>query len=159
MNVITDIGNFLIAYAPYVETALIILAAIIAVVVVVLLVKGAGDKKKILTDISDNVEKINTAVNRINDKSKDVIYIDNRPQVKEEKDVKPVSPENMEPADMEDITEITEHLLNDEEPVVFEKEMPEEKKEAPKKFTTRDCAVSKQGREYTLEELIEQIKK
>lgn len=156
MNVITDLGNFLIMYAPYVETALIVLGAAVAVVVVVSLIKGSRKKTKLLTDINDNVEKINTAVNHINDKSKDVIYIDNR------------SREDNSRAEEIKTEKCTEEEVAEEQEVETsesgETETPEEEKdkekiEAPKKFMTRDCAVSKQGKEYTLEELIEQIQK
>ena len=157
MNVITDIGNFLIAYADYVETALIVLAIAAVLVLVVIFARGAKEKKQILTDISDNVEKINTAVNRFNDKSKDVIYIDNRAQAPSGAKEKDPGSQDLNEIGEDELEEITDSIPDGGKPE--EEPVQEEKPETPKKFTTRDCAVSKQGREYTLEELIEQIKK
>ena len=213
MNVITELGNFLVAYGTYIETALILAAAVAAVIVVVMLVKGSKKKTRILTDINENVDKINSAVNQINDKTKngaedgikDVIYIDNRaPEEKretvsqEEQGIKSdiekrkdrvETPDGERRSDIEvakesekekkaeiktmDRSETAEanELVTGDRPEG--RETPEinsisdtkqrntaevKKTEAPKRFMTRDCAVSKQGREYTLEELIEQIK-
>ena len=219
MNVITELGNFLVAYGTYIETALILAAAVAAVIVVVMLVKGSKKKTRILTDINENVDKINSAVNQINDKTKngaedgikDVIYIDNRaPEEKretvsqEEQGIKSdiekrkdrvETPDGERRSDIEvakesekekkaeiktmDRSETAEASETGEISELLTGDRPEGRKtseinsisdtkqrntaevkktEAPKRFMTRDCAVSKQGREYTLEELIEQIK-
>lgn len=166
MNKIAELGKLLIEYQDYVEIGLIILAAVVVLSLIVKAVNKSKRRAKLLDDINDTVTDINTKVDKINSKSSEVIYIDNRTHKSEAEPgipgikIPPVQEEEKEETKDEPVAE-TEATATEAEPEAeapAEEEKNEEpEKEIPKKFTSRDCAVSRQGREYTLEELIKQI--
>ena len=158
MNKIAELGKLLIEYQDYVETGLIVLAAVIVLTIIVKSVKKSKNRQKLLNDINETVTDINTKVDKINSKSAEVIYIDNRTGTSTEKgktmEIRiPSEAEDEE----EDFAEEQSGNTEETETETCEEEKKEEQKDIPKKFNSRDCAVSRQGREYTLEELIEQI--
>lgn len=163
MNKIAELGKLLIEYQDYVETGLILLAAVIVLALIVKAFNKSKRREKLLDDINDTVTDINTKVDKINSKSSEVIYIDNRthksdtePGIPEIK-IPPVQDEQKEENAGDDQT-AAETATETEMNGTAEESEKEPEIEVPKKFTSRECAVSRQGREYTLEELIKQIK-
>lgn len=154
MNKIAELGQLLIEYQDYVGMSLIAVAAVAVLILIIKALDRSKKRARLLNEINDTVTDINTKVDKMNNRSSEVIYIDNRTNTGDEK---PAVPEIKIPPVQKE--ETAEEEQEKEEPAV--EEMPEENKEKqaeePRKFASRDCGVSRQGREYTLEELIKQI--
>ena len=154
MNIFGEIGNFIIKYQEILQGMAIMLAVVLLVWLVVKLFANARKKREILSQINTTVSEINTAVNHLNEKKTDVIYIDSRmTSAMAETDEKEVVQEILEDA-KENVSADDREKAEAIEP----SEAETEKEETPLKYFSRDCAVSKTGKQYTLEELNAQIR-
>lgn len=158
MNIVGEIGNFIIKYQEPIQIAAIFIAIIAVAWIIIKIWKNGRKKHEILSQINDTVSEINTAVNHLNDKKAEVIYIDSRMSpgaaeagIKEIVNVK-----------AEETTGVDAEGKEDQEPAVEDQEAPaepeEEKIEPSLKYFSRDCAISKTGKQFTLEELNAQIR-
>lgn len=188
MNAIGQFGSFITEYQQPIQIVLIIIVLAGITYAIVKTVAYAREEKFILSKINDTVTEINTAVNNANGKKTDVIYIDNRvpgqaaeqsssgiePIIKEApqrddgcRDAKKPLEKKEKVTDEVNSQIPADQLVNAEaeaEPgqapdeQVSEDVSCEEDTHLPKKYLSRDCAVSKNGKTYTIEELNEQIK-
>lgn len=166
MNVIGKFGRFIIEYQNPIQISLIVILIGLVIFFIIRAAINAKKKRELLAKINDTVSEINTTVSRISEKKSEVIYIDNRvPQAPGYPAPITVTEETSEAASGE--TESA--AARKGEPAEAEtaaQEATEQEAEAeakpqapaPKKFSDRDCAVSKGGRTYSIEELSEQIK-
>lgn len=147
MNAMGEIGNFIIKYQDPLQVAAIAILVVGGVVCVGKAIASACKRQRMLTQISETVAEINTNVKNLNEKRTEVIYIDGRPLQELPTVPRPV--------------EVKKTTIVAEEPVAKEKGM-NNKSEADTpptvKYFSRDCAVAKDGRQYTLEELNAQIR-
>lgn len=175
MNAIGQFGSFITEYQYPIQIVLIILILAGAIYAVVKAAAHGREKKEILSQINETVTEINTAVNNLNEKKADVIYIDNRvpgqapyqgssgtqeePIVKETPQSDDGAYSQM-PADEQENTEETSEKSGQtpDEETSAEDVSCEEDVNFSKKYFSRDCAISKNGKTYTIEELNEQIK-
>lgn len=150
MNAVGGIENFIITYQePLQVAALAALAAFVVAVVICIgkAIASAGRKQRMLEEISEAVSEINTNVKNLGEKRTEVIYIDGC-----------MTPEASVPAQ---VTESKTKPDVSSEPGIKEaeqKKTPEVKTEPAVKYFSRDCAVAKDGRHYTFEELDAQIR-
>lgn len=169
MNMFGKLAEFMWKYQDEIEIAFIIILAIAAIIFIGRIVRAGRKKRELLSQINDTVTQINTAVSSINDKQKGVVYIDNRggadtrPQEAEEETAETAKPdddasdhasddagqEEQKPAEVSEAAEEADGTQENDE-----------KKDAQpvRKYFSRDCAVSKNGKYYTLEELNDQIR-
>lgn len=157
MNVIGEIGNFIIKYQEPLQ-ACVIAAIIIAVIIVVIkLLASAKKKREILSQINHTVSEINTAVNQLGEKKTEVIYIDGVKTSRDDSERTPAFIAEQETcaaeAGAEDEAQTKQRACE-----VEVEAKTEEKIEPSLKYFSRDCGVSKSGKRFTLEELDEQIK-
>lgn len=164
MNLFGEMGNFIIEYQEFIQTAAIILGIVAAVVIIIKLVRHEKKKATLLTQINDSVSEINTAVNHLQEKKADVIYIDSRMSASGENvnlrdPLKDMEETAVVKAASDEDTE-TEAASEDIAATEAEKEAAPvgEKIEPSLKYFSRDCAVSKTGKKFTYEELDAQIK-
>ena len=153
MNVIGEIGNFIIQYQDPIQIGAVVILAVAAFVVVIKLFRNARKKRDILAQINETVSEINTAVSHLNDKKTEVIYIDSRAgqSVSEPKaDGVPATVEVAAPASRE--------VSDWQEDATSQMGLQEPEVKPSLKYCSRDCAVSKNGKRFTLEELNAQIK-
>jgi len=178
MNAVGTFGKFIIQYQNEIE---IVLAAVIFIAAAAALIRAAVNAKKkrqLLSEINDAVSEINSAVSSLNEKNSGVIYIDNRSGSGPAAGSGEVSVREAvldaagltggTPADGEDGAK--EAAGEEQNPAAEGKSCEETKPqdetqpqdepqpEIPKKYFSRDCSVSKNGKTYTLEELERQIK-
>lgn len=182
MNVIGELGTMIIKYQQPLGTAVIVLAVLLVIFIIVKIVKHAKKKEKLLSEINCRVAEISTTVSHLNEKKTEVIFIDNRlPKSMPRADTPVRAPGEDEPAcavlgkPADDTESIKRETPEEEVPKdgdstaaggtsperaeeIQAAEDSEEKVKIPLKFSDRSCAVSKQGRVYTIEELNEQIK-
>lgn len=192
MNAIGQFGRFITEYQNPIQIVLIIIILAGIIYAAVKAVAYARKEKDILSQINETVTEINTAVNNLNEKKADVIYIDNRvpgqapcaasPGTQTEHSVRETPQSDDGGRDAEEPWKKTEEVTDEvcpqmpaDEPVNAEErqeepgQAPEEETSAedlsceedanvPKKYFSRDCAVSKNGKTYTIEQLNEQIK-
>lgn len=200
MNVFGRLAEFIWDYQEEIQIAFIIIVIAAAIYVVARMVRASRKKRELLSQISDTVTQISTAVSSISDKQSGVVYIDNRvgadarPRAIEviENTVRPDpcgpsregnTPEAADPAikgcPSEDtdcaeaaaVDTASSEIQDRAEPVTENPEEAKEKEEgtgeekseentvqAVRKYFSRDCAVSKKGKYYTLEELNDQIR-
>ena len=155
MSMAERIGRFIIDYQFEVEIALGLLVGLIAVVLIIKAMRNARKKRELLSQISDTVSEINTAVNGMGTKKSDVIYIDNR---------SPAGDTKVEFFQQEEREPVSEETEPDPEKTVavsdIEAAPAQKTAESQKqiKYFDRDCAMDKHGKIYTVEELKEQIK-
>ncbi len=165
MNLFGEMGNFIIEYQEIIQAAAIIVGIVAAVVILIKLVRHGKKKEILLTQINDTVSEINTAVNHLQDKKAEVIYIDSRMStgaeaakikelLKDEAETAIVNAESDETAANEGVQ--GESAENEAEKTA--ESTTEEKTEPSLKYFSRDCAVSKTGKKFTYEELDAQIK-
>ena len=147
MNAIGEIGNFIMIYQEPIQVAAIAMLVIGVMVCIGKAIASAGKKRKLLEEIQETVSEIHTNVKALGDKRTEVIYIDGR-----------TTPEPRVPAPPLEIRKTT---IVTGEPEPKEQEQSEEPAAEPApavKYFSRDCAVAKDGRRYTLEELNAQIR-
>ena len=143
MNVVGEIGNFIMIYQRPIQGAAIAILLIGGMVCIGKAFVHAGKKRKLMEQINQTVSEINANVKFLSDKKTGVPYIDGR-----------MTPENNTPEPAEDSQPVKK--VQPEQEV---SESPEEEKVKPAvKYFSRDCAVAKDGRQYTLEELHAQIR-
>lgn len=124
-----------------------------------------------MSKINDTVSEINTAVSSIKEKKSEVIYIDNRIPAEQAPQVviktEPEAPAQEVKTEAEKPLNVQEAKAEDESDVPKEESQPknneeDEGNEEPEnkghKFFDRSCAVSKNGRTYSIEELKQQIR-
>lgn len=191
MNAIGQFGRFITEYQSPIQVVLILIVLAGAIYAAVKAVKHGREKRDILSQINETVTEINTAVNNLNNKKADVIYIDNRvpgqapyqsdsgaqkehivkeaplsddgsratgkPCEKTEDFTEEICPQQeTDPSEQVEQTQAETGQAPVEE--AEEEASCEEDAYIPKKYFSRDCAVSKNGKTYTIEELNEQIK-
>lgn len=147
MNAIGEIGNFIITYQEPLQVAAVAALVVGGVVCIGKAIANAGKRQRMLEEISETVAEINTNVKNLNEKHTEVIYIDGRNN--------PVPAVRKQPVEVRKTTIITGEPEPDEEEKC---EVPEGKTEPAVKYFSRDCAVAKNGRHYTFEELDAQIR-
>jgi len=165
MNLFGEIGNFIIEYQEIIQAAAIIIGIVAVVVIIIKIIRHGKKSETLLTQINDTVSEINTAVNHLQDKKADVIYIDSRMSTSaeganlkslldDEKETTVVKTASDEAAETGAVYEDAVETAVEEEAA-----KPAEEKIVPSlKYFSRDCAVSKTGRKFTYEELDAQIK-
>lgn len=145
MNAIGEIGNFIITYQEPLQVAAIAILVVAVMICIGKAIASAGRKRKMLEEISEAVSEINTNVKSLSEKRTEVIYIDGRTTPETRGSVTPAETRCESVAVAEKDTEEQETQKEPEpEPVV--------------KYFSRDCAVAKDGRRYTFEELDAQIR-
>lgn len=167
MNVIGEIGNFIIKYQEPIQAGVIAAIAIAAVVIICKLFTHARKKRELLSQINHTVSEINVTVEKIagqsEGKKQEIVYIDNGAS-KLEKELQEIEKglsalgkhPQAEEREEEPIEEQDECSTAEETPIASIEQ--EEKIEPTLKYFSRDCAVSKTGKQFTLEELNAQIK-
>ncbi|MBR3785301.1 MAG: hypothetical protein IKJ77_02735 [Firmicutes bacterium] len=149
MNVIGKIGEYITIYQEPIEIAVIAVLIVGGVICIGKAIASAGRKRRMLEQISETVSEINDNVKHLNDKRTEVIYIDGR-----------VTTEGGVPA------AAAAAIVPTEAPRPAKEDTPDEKEENASepeveptiKYFSRDCAVAKDGRQYTFEELNAQIR-
>lgn len=147
MNAIGKIGNFIIIYQEPIQVAAIAMLVIAGMICIGKIIANAVKKRRLLEQINETVSEINDNLKSKSDNRTEVIYIDGR-GTPENHTGGPSSTINMQTESKGAQTDSVEQA---------ESEMPEEEKPAAKYFS-RDCAVAKDGRKYTIEELDAQIR-
>lgn len=145
MSVIKKIGEFIIENSQSVELAAILVAAILLIVFITKAIADSKKKRQLLNEINETVSEINSNVTNLGSKKNDVIYIDNRCGEN-------VPSEQITEQDSKNVEEALEQVET------LEVSKPLEEENITKKFFERDCSVDKNGRVYSEEELIDQIK-
>lgn len=183
MNFIGDFGNFIVENQEQIGIVLVVLLVVIGLILLIKALLASHRKQRILSQIQETVTEINSAVSNLNEKKSDVIYIDNRTSEqrtaetvahtgapKEAKSAEMTVTETPEADILRKIAEISHggtdaapaRMFNASEKASKEQSSAEartsEEPVIPKKFFSRDCGTSKNGRVYTAEELAEQIK-
>ena len=140
MNLVGEIGNFMMIYQTPIQGVVIVMLLAGGIVATVKGIANARKKRKILEEINQAVSKINVNVKAMSEKEAEVVYIDGK-----------ATPESTvsEPTPQVEKAQIPNQERN--------KSLAEEEKPAVKYFS-RDCAVAKDGRRYTVEELNAQIR-
>lgn len=149
MNIIGEIGNFIMVYQEEIQIVCIAIFVIVSLLCIGKAVVDIVRKRNLLMQISETVSEINTNVKSLRDKRTEVIYIDGRATPEEETGV---STPLAEPQIM-----MKPETEAESPPSVEQTEEPEEVKPVMKYFS-RDCAIAKNGRQYTVEELQAQIR-
>ena len=147
MNAIGEIGNFIITYQEPLQSAAVAMLVVGCMVCIGKAIAGAFRRQRMLKEISETVAEINTNVKHLNEKRTEVIYIDGR--------ANPVPVVSKPPVEVRKTTIVTGDTVSEEQEKC--KEQAQETVPAVKYFS-RDCAVAKDGRQYTLEELNAQIR-
>ena len=155
MNVVGEIGNFIMIYQRPIQGAAIAILLIGGMVCIGKAFVHAGKKRKLMEQINQTVSEINANVKFLSDKKTEVIYIDGRviPEARAVKD------ENIENANV--VTDAQEEAQTETLEEAENADMSEdslEKKSPTLKYVSRDCGISKDGHKYTIEELDAQIK-
>lgn len=155
MNTIGKFGELIVNYQHPIQISIIALLILLAIVFVIRAGLNAKKKRELLSQINKAVSEINTTVNSLNEKKTEVVYIDNRiPQA-------PVCPPAVETAPEAAETKPESSAKEEEQTDEVKEEATAEaevKTQTVKKFFERDCAVSKNGRTYSVEELQNQIR-
>ncbi|MBR3755622.1 MAG: hypothetical protein IKK48_00800 [Firmicutes bacterium] len=148
MNVIGEIGNFIMIYQDPIQIAVIAGLAAGAVVCVGKIIANAGKKRRLLEQIQKTVAEINRNVEALGEQKPEVVYIEGRQ-----------TPEpQVSAADMVEELEEVLRTMQSTEAKLEKKEVLVEEVKPVAKYFSRDCAVSKNGRKYTMEELDAQIR-
>ncbi len=147
MNVIGKIGNFIMIYQEPLEIAAIAMLVVGVMVLIGKAIANAGKRQRLLNQISETVLEINTNVKSLTEKRTEVIYIDSR--MTSEKGEPAPSVESKE----DPVLETAQNPNQQEQSKGSEGEI-----EPAVKYFSRDCAVAKDGRQYTFEELDAQIR-
>ena len=157
MNIIGEIGNFIIKYQEPIQAGVIFLLIIVGIVLICKMFINGKKKRELLSQINDTVSEINTAVNQLSEKKADVVYIDSRMTTEMKEPVLQVTEDGpgTEPEEKTAEVEEPEAAVAAEESAA---EAADEKIEPVLKYFSRDCAVSKNGKQFTFEELDAQIK-
>ena len=147
MNAIGEIGNFIITYQEPLQAVAITALVVGGMICIGKAIASAAKKQKLLEEINENVAELNANVKRLHDKRREVICIEEK--LPQEQRI-PV------PA-----TVIRQDMASPAEAVF--KEQKQKQEPAPSvapavKYFSRDCAVAKDGRQYTYEELDAQIR-
>lgn len=176
MNAIGQFGRFITEYQNPIQIVLVIIVLAAAIYAAARAVINARQKREILSQINEKVTEINTAVNHLNEKKTDVIYIDNRvpgqapyeekPRGEDIVREAPPASEAVKPQDNEEADEASIDMQQEIQPEADAQpcqqdpaeDVSSEEEHQPKKYFSRDCAISKNGRTYTIEELNQQIK-
>lgn len=149
MNAMGELGNFIMTYQEPLQAAAIAIFSVGGVICIGKAIANAAKKRKLLEQINDTVSEINTNVRSLGEKRTEVIYIDGRP-----------NPEDSTPAPAP-AAEVKAPVVLAREPqseIQKESRTPEEDVKPAVKYFSRDCAVAKDGRKYTFEELDAQIR-
>lgn len=174
MNMFGKLAEFMWEYQEEIELAFILILAVLAIFFIGRIVRANRRKREILSQINDTVTQISTAVSSISDKQSGVVYIDNRVGA----DARPKEVEaavsqalsgtpEAEPARTDaDIKECppeaggaSEAAAGETAAADVQQEETERKEvQSVRKYFSRDCAVSKNGKYYTIEELNDQIR-
>ena len=147
MNIVGEIGNFMMIYQEPLEVVTIAILTVAVVMLIGKAIASAGKKRRMIEDIHETVSEINANVKALGDKKTEVIYIESRGPVE-----CGASNQNEECKSQVDSQEIVGDEKENDSVV------PEEKQNPALKYFSRDCAVAKDGRQYTLEELDAQIR-
>ena len=158
MNVIGEIGNFIIKYQEPIQAGVILLLIIAGIVMIGKLMANGKRKRELLSQINDTVAEINTAVNHLSEKKADVVYIDSRITQDLREPAVEALQTGVEPQTDADPLDSAEETAVESDVAEAQEEASEEKIEPVLKYFSRDCAVSKNGKQFTFEELDAQIK-
>lgn len=169
MNIIGEFGDFVVRNQGTIQIAFIIILILLAAVLIVRAVTGSRKKRELLSQINQSVKEINTAVNGLGERKSGVTYIDNRvtavPEKNASANVLEKYPDEQEiRAAAEEAEELARQAEQPAEPDEKGQPAPAEETaedaadEPPRKYFSRDCAVSRSGRIYTLEEISSQIR-
>jgi len=154
MNIIGEIGNFIIIYQEPILAAVLIAVLAAGIVLFVKIYNAARKKREILSQINESVTQIHETVKDFYDKKTEVIYIDGR-----------VTPSFRTAETNDEITikmgegKAVESTAGDDG-TLGQAEVCQSKEETipPSKYFSRECGISKDGKRHTVEELNEQIK-
>ena len=147
MNAIGEIGNFIMTYQEPLQVAATAALVVGGVICIGKVIVRSHKKQKMLEEISQTVTEINTNVKHLNDRKTEVIYIDGR--------MAPQAATPPRPVEVKKTTIVAETPETKECEV---RKMPETEEVPAVKYFSRDCAVAKDGRRYTFEELDAQIR-
>ncbi len=154
MNIIGEIGSFIIKYQDEILTGLIVLACGAVIFMIGKAFSNSRKKRQLLLQINETVSEINASVKSMGEKRTEVIYIDGRGSS---------GTRSVNTDAVQTMMNMSEEVL-DADSAPEGKADPEKKKEEPEqaaptyKYFSRDCAVSKDGKKYTEEELEAQIR-
>lgn len=162
MNMIGKFGQLIMQYQHPIQISLIALLVLLVIIFLIRAGLNAKKKKELLVQINQAVAEINTTVTSLNEKKAEteVVYIDNRIPQAPSYPAQPVqekTPDAEVPAEEPD-AETEAETETDVISKAEEATEPSEKAPVVNKFFERDCAVSKSGRIYSIEELQKQIK-
>lgn len=164
MDWIGKIADFITVYPEIASGILIGICSLAAVILIVCFAANSRKKKRMISDIRDKVTEINAKISGFGQSKPDVIYIDNRTG-EAQKQKSPVDlPEDAPlqekgaPCESEKKEDWKATEANDREELSADGEESGGRAVQMNKYFSRDCAVSKNGRAYTEEELIKQIK-
>ena len=144
MNAIGVIRNFIVIYQESIQIAAIAVLVIAVMVCIGKIIANVVKKRRLLQQINEIVSEIDDKLRTKIENRTEVIYIDGRgtqtvvpsAETDIQVELKVVQTGAVEQGERE--------LLGEEKPVA--------------KYFSRDCAVSKDGRTYTIEELYAQIR-
>lgn len=153
MNVIGEIGNFIIQYQEPIQTGVVATIAVAIFVVIIKLFSSARKKSEILAQINETVSEINATVHHLSEKKTEVIYIDSRVRQRVEE------PKEADFIAVDEIIALANKEVSDKQEYAIDQDDQDETEVKPSlKYFSRDCAISKNGKRFTLEELNAQIK-
>ncbi len=150
MNVVGEIGNFIMIYQEPIQGAAIFIFLVIGLVCVYRAVVNGRKKRRLLEQIQESVSEINANVKSLGEQNTKVVYIEGTE-----------TPENSVPKPVAGKAEKILPVQKPEEEESFNQEenpSPAEPGIPAVKYFSRDCAVAKDGRQYTFEELNAQIR-
>lgn len=173
MNAIGKFGRFITYYQHPIQISLIVIAVVLVIFFCIRAVDSAKKKENFCQRLTILFRRL-TLRSAVLKKKSEVIYIDNRipaeqaPQVviktepeapAQEVKTEAEKPLNVQEAKAEDESDVpkeeSQPKNNEEDEGNKENEEPENKGH---KFFDRSCAVSKNGRTYSIEELKQQIR-
>ena len=155
MNVIGEVGNFIIEYQEPIQAGAIVCLAVLCVFILCRLMINARQKSKWLEEINENVSELKASVKALNEKKTEVIYVDGR-VIPESRTTRDEKIENGNEVKDVQAAAQAESLENTEDAGMSE--CDSEKQSPTLKYVSRDCGISKDGHKYTIEELDAQIK-
>ena len=150
MNAIGKFGNFMMNHQVTIEILMVLGLVVLAAVLLMRATLHAKKKRQLLSELNDTVSEISAAVSSLKEKKSEVIYIDNR--TADKGTCEAISLTEKAPSTEQILTRAAEAAEMAETAATLDEQ------QAPKKYFSRDCCVSKKGKTYTIEELEEQIK-
>ena len=152
MNVVGEIGNFIMTYQEPIQGIAIFALLIGGMICIGKAVANERKKRSLLEQIQESVSEINTNVRSLGEQKTEVFYIDG---ITDPEDRAPETEAETKKAEKEmPVMRTTERASTNQETELS----PETEAKPAVKYFSRDCAVAKDGRQYTFEELNAQIR-